>query len=777
MRTRTMPAALTSALALAVLGACSRDVTLPPEPTAPRISSISPESAYAGERLAIVASGLDDTPDANLVQFGSAVARGESVSGGTLHVRVPPDAGTGTVTLQSSGGVSDPAPRPFTYLGLGQLRTGGIAGEVPLLHKPYRLVAAGGDTFLHSDLLLGVVRYSDPAFVRDLAVSLDALPWSGTRGAVVWLESDWSTTPEASRLVRIDLATGTLVTWPAPAGPPMTGDRFAGTGPVVAMQGPAASPADDRVAVLRDTDAGVTLALHDADTLDEVQAPALLPSTWRVRGCADAGEGRLVCLVRAADGLPLALALVTPGPSPVVQEIPLGDVDDVIQEDPVDREDPICAGRTSAGAWRAAVALHDGRVALVRLDGGPPVHERDLDTGSRTPARSLACATVDDPVRGIGRRLVVLAPKRADDLVAAVEAEVAPAGRIAWSASVPRASRAAVDEAAGTIHVAGEADNNVLVLDKAGAPVARRSFDVLPGRDGAVQAAAWITARDAEPAALVFPVGAPRGVIELPLAAAPGTFPLYRKVQDATGVFGPYAPYAYRYYFAVREEGATQSDASWDLGSEVQLGHDGPSDAYVATSAGLVALAYDGGWTGVSTLSPIPGATFASLGLLPGDRVFAAVSDAAGSWSVRAWSDARAAAGGAAEWTWRAPETGPVAAAARLDGALWVFHWAGGTLLATELDDALAPMGGSRTMAEGFDRILAVSPNGRTFVTWEHQPWSSDTSVVVWAAGASGWERAATVPVSGVVSGVAFGGTGEALYVLTRSPDRVVVVE
>jgi hypothetical protein len=124
---------------------------------------------------------------------------------------------------------------------------------------------------------------------------------------------------------------------------------------------------------------------------------------------------------------------------------------------------------------------------------------------------------------------------------------------------------------------------------------------------------------------------------------------------------------------------------------------------------------------------------------------------------------------------WAAP--GALAGAALLDGAPWAFHAdAAGDFVATELDGALQPR---RTVAmpETFDRIVAVSPNGRTFVTWEYQAWSLDANVVVWGTRDGAWARVATVPVQGAVSGVAFAGTGEALYVLTRAPDRVVVVE
>jgi hypothetical protein len=397
-----------------------------------------------------------------------------------------------------------------------------------------------------------------------------------------------------------------------------------------------------------------------------------------------------------------------------------------------------------------------------------------VDTGSRTPARALACTALFGDFS-------VVAPKRADDLVTAVDVENEV---ILWTAPVPRASRAAVDEDASTVHAAGEGDNRVAVLAAGtGALLARRSFDVVPGRAGAMQAAAWFPGGDGAPPRLVFAIAAPRGVVEVPLGVAPDAYPVYQDRPDAVGVFGPFAPYdpAYQYYFTLREQGACESGGDvWDFDDPplaTQLGQDGPGDAYVGTSGGLVTLDYSVS-PPAPRLSPISAATFVSIGLLPGGAgVFAAVGDA-GGWTVRGWSEARAAAGGLAEWTWSAPpaSAGPIAGAAVLDGALWVFHQAGETFLATELDAALR---GVRTvaMAQTFERILAVSPNGRTFVTAEPRQYTQDSSVAVWTRGAAAFERGSTVPVEGAVSGVAFDGTGEALYVLTRAPDRVVVVE
>ena len=96
----------------------------------------------------------------------------------------------------------------------------------------------------------------------------------------MWLESEWNDPPasDVSRLVRLDVATDATVEAEIP---------FAGAGRVVVLRG--ASPAADRIAVLRPTDAGTTLALYEPVAFAEVLAAADLPSVWDARGCADAG--------------------------------------------------------------------------------------------------------------------------------------------------------------------------------------------------------------------------------------------------------------------------------------------------------------------------------------------------------------------------------------------------------------------------------------------------------------------------------------------------------
>jgi hypothetical protein len=112
-----------------------------------------------------------------------------------------------------------------------------------------------------------------------------------------------------------------------------------------------------------------------------------------------------------------------------------------------------------------------------------------------------------------------------------------------------------------------------------------------------------------------------------------------------------------------------------------------------------------------------------------------------------------------------------------LGGTLWAFYWDGTEDHAVELSSALdavrdVPLG------DYLNQVLAVSPNGRTFVSWESQPFSENTSVVVWAADPeAAFPRLATIPIEGQVTGAAFDATGEKLFVLARGPGRIVVVE
>jgi hypothetical protein len=432
---------------------------------------------------------------------------------------------------------------------------------------------------------------------------------------------------------------------------------------------------------------------------------------------------------------------------------------------------------------RAVVALTDGTVVAAQLNVVTPYYYAPASTGSRTPVRSLACYG--------NAGSYVLAAKPDEDLLLKMQ-PFAP-GQADWTVEIPKASRAGVwcndaSCANGVVHAAGEADNRVFVVDMSdGKVLARRSFDVLPGRVDAPDAlldrtamngAGWYQDGD-DPPHLVFATSAPRGVIEWPLTAKRG-FGIYPHFRHAADVLGAFAYFEGNGYAKLREQQFVAGFLPWiaPLTGTAQLAVDAPSYVYLGTTAGLESLEWS---DGTHATSPLSSAEFTSLGLVEEDGIadahLVAAVRSAGEWQVGLWSRAEAVAGAGPGLSWPSPDS-MIAAAAILDGSLRAFYWdASDTLHAVGLDSDLVA-GSDDPLADIFYSIIAVSPNGRTFVSWDFQPFSRDTSVVVWSSdAAAGFPRLATIPVPGQVSAAAFSGTGEQLYVVTRGPDRIVVLE
>ncbi|MFT3914418.1 MAG: IPT/TIG domain-containing protein [Anaeromyxobacteraceae bacterium] len=733
------------ALALLAIAGCSRDLDLPAEAGGPTLTSITPASAYAGEVVEIAGAGFAQDPTGNLVQFASTSARGEgfSTSGGLL-LHVPADAGTGKFTVATSRGTSTPAG-PFGYLGLGELRTRQAAYEIPLLHKPYRVIASHGETLVDSDLVVGLLRYGRPDWVRSTEQSAVGFPASDT---VVFYED--SGTPTGYRLTRVDLATDAET---------YTAGAIASGQPVHLV----AMPSTNRVAVVRrSTDtAQSSVTLHDATTLALVGGNNL-PTVAVPHGCDDATGNRLACVYH--DGLagePGKLALVNGATVttlvPATGALHHNDFD-------LEEDDPICVAIGAAGHHVAVVGRADGRLLVSDLDTGGALGEASISTGSATPAQSLTCAGGS----------TVLVAKTADDLLVSVDVVT---GAINWAASVPRAARMAVED--GIVHVAGDADDLVELRSLSdGKLLSRRSFDALPGRDDGfgvqgvmwTDTGAWFTnlqdvyGVDQPVPALLLVTYFPYGLLEVPLEAKSSLvsfYPLYLDVPDAIGI----VPGIQGGYLALREKGL----GKFDLTSFVQLGQDGPTDYYAGTGDGLVTIVSGG----ATHLTALPGALFRSMGLHPAGGVWAAVNQPAAA-SVLRWTELAAKAG-APTATWSAP--GALDGAAVLGGTLWAFYWDGDQDHAVELDDGLTQVQ-DIPLGDYLNQILAVSPNGRTFVSWESQPFSENTSVVIWSADPdAGMPRVATVPVIGQVTGAAFDPSGEKLYVTMQRPGRILVIE
>lgn len=781
--------AVVSALLLAALPACNRDLSVPSQ-EGPALTAISPAHAFAGEAVTISGVPFDANPTANLVQFASATSRGDRFnSNGSLVVTVPPDAGTGPVTVTTPLGTSKPIG-PFTYDGLGQLRLNAVAHEISLLHKPYKVVAAGGDTFISSDLVVGLVRYSDDLIVSRYERSTVGLPWAnGGTGAVVFYQDQNS---PASQLVRIDVGT-------PPHAPVAVADSPNG-GQIAVMHGFSTTP--DRIAMLRHGEGTApttpaTLTVYDASTFAQTFTGSYPAEFVRAHGCDDAGNAgtsaRLVCVCHpsSSNSDPAELALTVLGASATVTFYGSSSWDGTLihhQKFSLEADDPMCVALGTAGHRVAAVGLEDGRLLLADLDAGTFSY---ADTGSRTVAQSLTCP---GPSSAAAFQPLVLVAKTDDGLLTAVDIVT---NKIRWSVPIPRAARASVD---GTVvHVAGDSDNVVSLLDlTTGQLLARRSFDPLPGKyDGTVasgvQGGAWSPTGVLGVPVVVASIDFPRGVLEVPVELTGGqnrVFPWYVRDDVGVGVAEGFVPGSYLtleetgvhvelgYYNDHTDAYAQTTGGSLDVGHDVQLATDGPSDYHLGTWDGFVTVLYDGSGSVISTL---PESNFVSMGVLWGssvatDRIFAAVNQwNTDTYSVFAWSPAAAENGGPPTSTWDAP--GPVDGAAVLQGTLWGFYWDGSTDHAVELTSALAEVR-DIPMNDFINQIVTVSPNGRTFVSWENQPFSENTSIVVWSNDPdASFPRAATIPIDGQVAGAVFDPTGESLYVLMRNPGRIVVLD
>jgi len=740
-RTTRLEALAGLALAAALAG-CTRDLDLP-DTSGPALGAVTPGAAYAGEVIEISGSGFASNPIANLVQFGAGTARGEAFSAaGGLLLHVPADAGDGPITVATSRGTSAPSGN-FDYLGLGELRNRVASYEIPLLHKPYRVIASGGETFIDSDLVVGVLRYDRPDFVAPYAQSSIGLPWAD---ALAWYEE--APPPFGTRLVRYAVASEQLSAVSVAGGQSVH---------LAALR----TPPGDRIAIVRRSRAAgnglpalpSTITLHDAATL------ATAVGTFTVQmplphGCDDAGDGRLACVFHDAFGAPGKLAVITPGQlvntAAFTPPQPLQHNDFDLEED-----DPLCVATAVGGHRVAVMGQADGGLLLADLDAGATPTFTSISTGSSTPAQSLACT---------GSTVIVA--KTADDLLLSIELS----GAVNWAVEVPRAARAAIED--GVVHVAGDANNVVELRNLAGGTLrARRTFDSKPGRnDGfGVQAITWTDTGFWDVPALLLVGGYPYGLMEVPLQATNGgsrVYPIYLDVGDAIGII----PGIQGGYLALREQGL----GNFDLGRFVQLGVDGPNDYYAATNDGLVTVLGSAG--NAQQLSAISGPLFRNLGLHPAGGVWGAVNRfAAGEYTVRRWSEAAAAAGAPATATWTAP--GPLDGAGVLLGSLWAFYWDGEQDHAVELSDAMTQLQ-DVPLGDYLNQVLAVSPNGRTFVSWESQPFSENTSIVVWSADdVDALPRAATIPLDGQVTGAAFDPSGEKLYVTLQNPGRIVVLE
>lgn len=753
------PTALVAAALLAA--ACAKDLELPSRSTTPVVASLTPARAHAGQLVRVQGSGLDPDPAANVVGFAAATTRGLRYDGAALVVRVPPDAGSGPVIVTNGDGTSEPSREAFGYLGLGEPRRRSPTAGLPILHAPTAVHGVGGTVFVDSTIYDGLLSSADPSFTTPPARLSAAADWNGA------LFTAADVAGRTATLWRVDAATG-------------------------ARTGPQAIPFVPTALVpLRSVDllvafaaSGSQVAAWDLGTLSPVLAATTVAGVDEYFAAADVRDGRAVAAAYTSSS-DVTLALldfrgVRAGGVPVATALP-GAFDPALDlRVAVAVADRAGAG-VAAGEPLAAVALSGGDLGVARL-GVAPAFVGTVETFSPSPIAALAgAATVP----------VVLATKPDDGLLVGVDLV---ARRLVWSvaANAPGAASASADLAL----VADRGDNVVSVVDLVdGSKVASVGLDVVPERGSAGSFAGGLAYLPRDPASdaeeLLFLVSRRfpallRFAVESRAAScvlrAPGLGPLAASpAQPAIWVARAGSPADVA---LLRDRGAAAPSVTVLPGSG-RVSHLAPSGdgalalaVQAAIDAGMV-----GAGGGLASLDPrgavsaVETGAFAlvDLGVAPDGRIWAL--PAIGSETVaQLWSRASVRPGGAPDATHRFSRMSEALSAAWLEDGLWVLG-RGDAPVAALLGPDLAV---ARTVALAGDAPAGAiaSPNGRLLVERVVGGPAGQTVLRFYRADPEvGFPLVDTLVLDGVVEGLTFDATGERLWVVTRAPDRIVLVD
>lgn len=768
-------AAAAALLALALAGC--RDLALPSPPTSPTVTDFTPHQAYAGQLIAVSGTGFDPAASANTVNFAFASARAEKWSGGSLLVRVPPDAGSGPITVTGTQGTSKPSSRSFAYRGLGQPRLLQIAATNAILQSPRAVYSVAGDVAIDSALYRG-------------------LAWAGKTGLTTPILAKGRSAADPTRGIvyyAVDAAGAT---------PPRLHARNTAVTPsTVVFQNLPSLP--DLILPL--PSAGVVLTFHSTATTEQVAswdsvtlAPKLVPTSTGVdaltfAGAADVGDGRAVVAVNTF-ALTSELALLNgnaPLPTagtlaaPVIVGLPgtAMFVDDMVT---VGRSRAtIVAAGINFNDHLAATALDDGNVAIFDLDG-TPAHKLNADTRSPSSIGAIAASNVPQFAPLSGAPLgVAVATKTRDQVTVGIDLAT---GTLLWSVPGYDPTAATVD---GTLaYVADSGDNDVWIVNLAtGSRIARVNFDVGPGTTGGVGYAgtsAFVPATTGIDGDLIFATTTFPGVLDLDTASGvPSALSRTRNV--ATVAYAPGTRSVWIVANAATPSVEGYLDAAWTtpvlatlpVGGVPRISAARLKTLVVGHDLGLTFVDASGA-TPVVTTAAIPGAAapgFLGLGFTPAGRVWTLVQRTSDT-QLQLWSTASITTGGAPDATWTVPATASATAAAYLEDGLWIFGTDANTLPVATLFDANLALVKVVPTTGGFTTIDAVSPNGRLLVYRELNPKVPGFPVHFFQAiPAAGFPELGSMVFDARVEGFAFGSTGERLYVLTQLPDRIITVD
>lgn len=755
----TSRAAASLALALALAG-CSRDLDLPPERGAPALTGLSPASAFSGELVEVLGGPFEADPAANLVVFPRGSARAAARTAAGLLVRVPSDAGSGPITVTTPAGTSAPSPA-FTWLGLGQPRGASVTAAVPLLTRPAGLHVVRGQLFAELGLLQAVARLGATVAQPPFSALTSAAAGPGraaSSGSALYVVVPAAAGPE---LRQVDVASGAVVAGGVPVttadGQPCAIEEIE---LALASGASGAFTGDLLVAVCtgRAAFAGSRYALWPAVPQPTGWAP-LQPSTeLRLDGAQaflwarlrDGGAGRIATMVWGSG--PVRAGLIDFGASPPAVQW-------------LDRPTPYgffgpFATRPTGAPGTVAGATQDKRIALVS-----------------TTVPSLLLGSVDPLFSGNADLLALtdgdtlVAASAADGLVVGISLVGGLLGaRVQWGHRVEAPTALLAD--GPRIWVASAGSNEVVALDEVtGSVVARRVAEVRPS------ALAYWPERPGFGGAGVVSAGLqePGGWVDWAVGSAAPAGALLE------------VPGGSRVY-------PTALAANPALGAVFAGGAHSVLPAFVLTTTArdrVEALEAD-----LEVLAPAGEATLALHGR------GATLLDAAGRHEVvtftdfQRWARPAVARDGRVALGWNnqrprvelttldgllagapplvAADPGPeVSSLAFLDGEPWVFTGPSGVAVS-----AASRLGPAGALLDTVQATLAwpfvQSPNGRVLAA----PNPAGRGVLLHAADpVAGFPVQAAIDVPGTVTDLAFDERGERLFVLTRSPAAITVVE
>jgi hypothetical protein len=439
----------------------------------------------------------------------------------------------------------------------------------------------------------------------------------------------------------------------------------------------------------------------------------------------------------------------------------------------------------------AAVGLSNGKVAIADLDLATPAFEAgEIDTYSPSSCEALFFSPD-------GLQLLVTKPS--DDIILGVDLATR---KVAWSVQATQPTQMATR--AGLVHVASRVDNRVLILD----PVARRQVgairaDVVPGSSDAYGGLAFMPGSPDPalaqylPDALYFPTSHPAALLRYglgfmsPLVSTttfPPRFTFMNPVDQvvwAAGQVGPpdiVPPDVYPLPATPRKAAFTAEHLVAMDSGHLLVGHDA---GLSLVQAGLLAAQQ---WNGVT----LELAGYSSVGFLPGGAAYATASLWDGTSycdGLVGWTLDRLKAGDAGlRGGWfcdAATGLGRITASAVLEEGLWVFHDdQQGTSSAYLVDPAwnAGPTTPSPLLVDGVPYAPAMSnatpsPNGRTIAHWE-PGFRGGTDLLIHSADpATSFASIGFLHFEGTISGFTFDSSGERLFLLTRAPDRLYLIE